>query len=392
MEYVKIDALDATLSLLGFGSMRLPLRGTELDDIDVAMTKEMVDIAIRGGVNYFDTAYGYHKEASEDAIRQALVERYDRSSYYLADKLAVFLCNSPEDQQKMFETQLKRCGVDYFDFYLIHAITEERYAQCCSYRSFDIVKRIKDEGRARRIGFSYHSTPEFLERVLDEHPEFEFIQLQINYLDWKAQRASEYYRIAHERGLPIIVMEPVKGGSLASLVPAAAALDDAFSTPEGQAAFALRFAASQDGVMTVLSGMTTPAQVESNVKTFSDPKIRSFTDRDMATAEAVLAETRKISQVPCTECAYCVASCPADIEIPKIFSIYNEFKRSGVEFHAQYLYSCIPDGHRADSCVKCGACSEKCPQKIDIPAELAKLHPELPVIALVPDSAAQGAR
>lgn len=382
MEYRKIDALDANVSLLGFGAMRLPLRSEEADDIDTDAVSQMVDAAIRGGVNYFDTAYAYHKQKSEDALRVSLVERYDRNSYYLADKLAVFLCKTAEEQQTMFDTQLHRCGVDYFDFYLIHAIGEERYEQCRAFGSFDFIKRLKDSGQAKRIGISFHSTPEFLERVLDDHPEIEFVQLQINYLDWQAQRASEYHRVAHDRGLPIIVMEPVKGGSLANLVPGAAALRDDLAAPAGQAAFALRFAASQKGVMTVLSGMSSLEQVEANIRAFD--RFKPFSDEEYALADRILAETRKISQIPCTECAYCVDACPVGIEIPKIFSIYNEYKRSGVEFHAQYLYSCIPDGHRADACIGCGACAALCPQKIDIPAELAALHPQIPLMTLVP--------
>lgn len=386
MHYSNVDSLDATPSLLGFGAMRLPIIGDDTSNVDIQTTCDMIDSAIAGGVNYFDTAYGYHKEKSEDALRLALIERYDRSSFYLADKLAAFLCNSADDQKKMFDTQLERCGVDYFDFYLIHAITDARYEQCKSYRTFDFMKGLKESGRAKRIGFSFHGTPELLRTVLDEHPEFEFVQLQINYLDWKAQRADEYYAVAREYGRPIIVMEPVKGGSLANLVPAAAALDPRLSTSAGQAAFALSFVASLDGVMTVLSGMTAPEQMESNVRAFSGPAIKKFSDSDMRLAEQILTETRKISQIPCTECAYCVDSCPVGIEIPKIFAIYNEYKRSGVEFHATYIYSCIAEGHRADSCIKCGACVEKCPQGIDIPTELEIVHAEVPLMAMVPES------
>ena len=387
MEYCKVDSLDATVSLLGFGSMRLPLRSEDIGDVDVDAVCRMVDAALAGGVNYFDTAYGYHKGNSETALRAALVGRHERGSYYLVDKLAAFLCKDADDQQRMFDTQLERCGVDYFDFYHVHAITDERYKQCQSFGSFDFLQRLKDAGKAKRIGFSFHSTPELLERVLDEHPYVEFVQLQINYLDWKAQRAQEYHRIAHERNLPIIVMEPVKGGSLANLVSSAAALSPKLGTPAAQAAFALRFAASRPGVMCVLSGMTTLEQVETNLEAFSDPGIRSFGAEDEKLMAAVLDETRKISQVPCTACEYCADICPKHIDIPKIFSIYNEYKRSGIEFHAHYLYSCILEDRRADACIACRACVEKCPQGIDIPTELKKIHPELPVMALVPDRA-----
>ena len=391
MEYSRIDSLDATVSLLGFGGMRLPLRSEDIGDVDVDAVCGMVDMALSGGVNYFDTAYGYHKGESETALRKALVERHDRNTYYLVDKLAAFLCNTPEDQQKMFETQLQRCGVSYFDFYHVHAITDERYRQCMSLGSFDFVRRLKDAGKAKCIGFSFHSTPELLEQVLDDHPYVEFVQLQINYLDWRAQRAQEYHRIAHERNLPILVMEPVKGGSLANLAPAAAALDPRLAKPEGQAAFALKFAASRPGVVCVLSGMTTPEQVESNIKTFSDPGICAFDESDEKLLVRVLDETRKISQVPCTACEYCEGVCPKHIDIPKIFSIYNEYKRSGTTFHAHYLYSCILEDRRADACIACRACVEKCPQGIDIPNELKRIHPELPVMSLVPDApASQG--
>ena len=297
----------------------------------------MVDEAIAGGINYFDTAYVYHKGKSEGALKKALVERCDRESYYLADKLTISACGNAEDMKDMFETQLERCGVDYFDFYLMHSITHERYERQTAFGAFDFMKRVKDSGKAKRIGFSFHSTPEMLEKVISEHPEFEFVQLQINFQDWREQGASEDYRIAREHGLPIIVMEPIKGGSLAKLPQGASALRGDLSTPAGQAEFALRFAASLDGVKVVLSGMSTPEQVRDNVKAFSS--FKKFTDADMALTELILGELRKISLIPCTACGYCVEGCPIGINIPKIFAIYNEFKRSGVVLNAQFLYS-----------------------------------------------------
>jgi predicted aldo/keto reductase-like oxidoreductase len=282
----------------------------------------------------------------------------------------------------MFETQLERLGVEYFDFYLLHAITFERYERQKAFGAFDFMKRVKESGRAKRIGFSFHSTPEMLEAVIREHPEFEFVQLQINYQDWRSQKASELYQIARDHGLPVIVMEPVKGGSLANLPAQAAALRPDLGVTSGQADFALRFAASLDGVKVVLSGMSTLEQVEGNVRTFSN--FSEFTEEERVLADRVMEEINKIARVPCTACAYCVEGCPARIDIPKIFSIYNEFRRSGNEFHAQFSYSCIEDGHRADSCISCGACASACPQGIDVPGELAALHTSLPLIALVP--------
>lgn len=385
MEIRVVDSLDAEVSLLGFGAMRLPQRSDDPSDIDVDVLCGMVDLAIEGGVNYFDTAPGYHKGFSESAMRKALVDRYDRESYYLADKLSLFLCETPEDMRAMFERQIERCHVEYFDFYLIHAITEERYEQCKSFGAFDFARGLKDSGRVHRLGFSFHSTPEFLRQVLEEHPgEFEFVQLQINYLDWRSQRASEYYGVAREHGLPVIVMEPVKGGSLANLPSEVTVLDGRLRDQNGQAALALRFAASLDGVMTVLSGMSSIEQVRGNLETFSNFAILSDEERELI--ERILEETRKISQIPCTSCAYCVGTCPVGLEIPKLFSIYNELMRSGNEFHARYLYSGIAEGRRADSCISCRACVNLCPQGIDIPRELAALHPKLPLMAMIPDA------
>jgi predicted aldo/keto reductase-like oxidoreductase len=244
------------------------------------------------------------------------------------------------------------------------------------------MKDLKESGRARHIGFSFHSTPDMLERVIASHPEFEFAQLQINYQDWHDQKASELYRIARKNGLPVFVMEPVKGGSLANLPPAAASLREDFASPAGQADFALRFAASLEGVKVVLSGMSTPEQVDCNARAFSN--FKKFTDEEMKLAERVMDEIRKISQVPCTACGYCVEGCPVGIDIPKIFSIFNEYRRSGNKWHAQFSYSCMEDGRRADSCVSCGACASICPQGIAVHDELAALHPELPFVSLVP--------
>ncbi len=386
MQYSDLEALGARVSLLGFGAMRLPQKSEDPADVDIDMLRDMVDIAVTGGVNYFDTAYAYHKGFSEPALRQALVERHDRDSYYLADKLAVFLCDRPEDQERMFETQRERCGVDHFDFYLIHAITDARYEQCLSFGSFAFLRKLRETGAARRIGFSFHGSPQLLARVLDEQPGFEFVQLQINYQDWNALHAAAYHRVAAERGLPILVMEPVKGGSLANLPPTAAALSAKLSTPAEQAAFALRFAASRANVAAVLSGMTTPEQVRGNVRLFGTPEMRRFSAEEIELVDRILDETRKIANVPCTACRYCLGACPVGIDIPRIFSVYNEFKRSGVAFHAQYMYSCIEDGRRADACIACGACAALCPQGIDIPRELAALHPQLPLMRLVPEN------
>lgn len=385
MQYSDLSSLHAKTSLLGFGAMRLPLLPSgKATDIDIDAVSKMVDIAIDGGVNYFDTAPSYNGGASESALGQALVARHDRSKYYIATKLSVFICKTQQDIADMFEGSFKRLGTDYIDFFLIHALTETRYAQCKELGGFELAKRARAEGRIKRLGFSFHGTPEMLRRVLDDHDEFEFIQLQLNYLDWDPLRVKEQYEIAREHGLPVFVMEPVKGGSLANLVPAAAALSPQLATPAGQAAFALKYVASLPGVATVLSGMSTLEQVETNVAAFNSTDMRTFGDADKKLVEDVLVEMRKISQVPCTSCAYCVEGCPVGIEIPKIFSIYNDAKRVGLSRQLQVFYAAINEGHRADSCIKCGTCVDRCPQHIDIPTELEAIVPELPLVDLVP--------
>lgn len=385
MQYSDLSSLHAKTSLLGFGAMRLPLLPSgKATDIDIDAVSKMVDIAIDGGVNYFDTAPSYNSGASELALGKALVARHDRSKYYIATKLSVFICKTQQDIADMFEGSFKRLGTDYIDFFLIHALTETRYAQCKELGGFELAKRARAEGRIKRLGFSFHGTPEMLRRVLDDHDEFEFIQLQLNYLDWDPLRVKEQYEIAREHGLPVFVMEPVKGGSLANLVPAAAALSPQLATPAGQAAFALRYVASLPGVATVLSGMSTLEQVKTNVAAFNSTDMRTFGDADKKLVEDVLVEMRKISQVPCTSCAYCVEGCPVGIEIPKIFSIYNDAKRVGLSRQLQVFYAAINEGHRADSCIKCGTCVDRCPQHIDIPTELEAIVPELPLVDLVP--------
>jgi predicted aldo/keto reductase-like oxidoreductase len=380
MKMIKTDSLGAATSLIGFGAMRLPQTSDNAADIDAEKTQAMIDAAIAGGINYFDTAYVYHGGKSEEILRTTLTSKYKREDYYLADKLSVFASKSADEMKAMFDVQLKRCGVDYFDFYLLHSIGRERYEQQKAFGAFDYMKRLKDSGKVKHIGFSFHDKADMLEFTLDNHPEFEFAQLQLNYLDWDRMGARDIYRIARERGLPIIVMEPVKGGVLAKLPAGAANVSGGLADQGKQAAFALRFAASLEGVMTVLSGMSTLEQVQGNINTFSD--FKNFTGGDAKTASLVLEELRKISQIQCTSCGYCLEGCPEKIDIPKLFAMYNDWKNGGALFYARIIYAGF--AVKADSCVSCGACSKVCPQSIDIPAELARLHAEIPDFDLIP--------
>ncbi|GHV52958.1 oxidoreductase [Synergistales bacterium] len=380
MKMIKTDSLGVTTSLIGFGAMRLPQTSDNAADIDAEKTQAMVDAAIAGGVNYFDTAYVYHGGKSEEILRTTLTSKYKREDYYLADKLSVFASKSADEMKAMFGVQLERCGADYFDFYLLHSVGRERYEQQKAFGAFDYMKKLKDSGKVRHIGFSFHDKADMLEFTLDNHPEFEFVQLQLNYLDWDRMGAKDIYRVARERGLPIIVMEPVKGGALAKLPDAAAKLSGGLADRGGQAAFALRFTASLEGVMTVLSGMSSIEQVTGNINTFSD--FKKFTDGDTKLVSRVLEELRKISLIQCTSCGYCLDGCPAKIDIPKLFAIYNDWKNGGALFPAQIAYAGFDV--KADSCVSCGACAKVCPQSIDIPAELAKLHEAIPNFDLIP--------
>lgn len=377
MAYVGVDCLYSAPSLLGFGAMRLPLLDpNDPTSIDIEQTKQMIDAAWEGGVNYFDTAHGYHKGASEKALREALVERYPRDEYYLADKLTVAMIKSPDEQSDFFMSQLEATGTDHFDFYLIHAIAEQRYEVLKEFKSFDFARELKQEGKIRHLGCSFHGTPDLLRRLLDEHPEMEFVQLQLNYLDWEPLRAGECWKICREHDRPVIIMEPIKGGTLADLPQPAAALSPKLASPEKQAAFALNFAASREGVMTVLSGMSTIAQTKANVETFRTPMIRTFSDEDRKLADEVAAEMTKIASVPCTGCCYCVDTCPAAVEIPKVFSIYNNGMRKGELKSSLITYAQIAPSHQAAACVKCGTCVDKCPQGIAIPTELAHIASE----------------
>lgn len=366
--------MDKGMPLLGFGAMRLPIIDGNGENIDLEQVKKMVDYFIENGFNYFDTAYPYHNGKSETAMKQALVERHERATFYLADKMPLWLCKSYSDYERFFNEQLERCGVDYFDFYLLHAMSKEREKACIELGAYNFLKKLKEEGKVKHIGFSFHDSPEVLKGILEAHPEMEFVQLQINYLDWEGLYAREYYKIAEEHGLPVIVMEPVKGGSLANLHPNAEKLLKEVKPNSSATSWAVRFCASLEGVMTVLSGMSNLQQLEDNVSYMKD--FTPYSDIEHETIRKALREIDKLAVVPCTTCRYCI-DCPQGIDIPKIFSIYNEYKRSGDKGHAGFMYETIHADKKADQCIKCRSCTEHCPQHIDIPEELKKIHPFL---------------
>lgn len=359
-----------TLPLLGFGMMRLPR--TPSGAIDEAVAQRMVDRAMEAGVNYFDTAWPYHGGQSEIFTGKAL-KKHPRESFYLADKMPVWEVRRTSDFERIFNEQLRKCQVDYFDFYLVHALNAGSWKSMKDKKIIPFLDRMKKEGKIRRVGFSFHDGPRALPGILKDYP-WEFVQLQINYLEWEQGGAREIYEAASKAGVPVIVMEPLRGGALARLPEqSAAALKraDRNATP---ASWALRFAGSLPNVLVVLSGMSLPEHLEENIRTFSPLKPLSDAER------AALADSVRIrgvkDAIPCTACEYCLP-CPVGIPIPKIFSAYNDAK-VGRDFRRDFrkAYSAIPSEERADACVKCGKCVKHCPQKIDVPKELARIAKE----------------
>jgi len=354
---------------LGFGLMRLP----EKDGIiDIEQVKHMVDRYIDAGMNYFDTAYVYHGGKSEEAAREALVERYPRDSFMLATKLPAWEIKCAEDVDRIFNEQCRRAGVDYFDFYLLHSIEDgSNYDTYVKYDCFSWGVKMREEGKIKHFGFSYHGSPDLLTKILDEHPEVEFVQIQYNYLDRTnpVVRSQELYEILFSRNIPIIVMEPVRGGMLANLDGASDAKFKAVRPDASQASWALRFVSSQPGVMTVLSGMSTEEQMDDNIKTFTD--FEPITPEEVSVIDAVTNEILKVPQIGCTACRYCCDGCPMSISIPDIFRVINTLRRYPDDWRSKNFYSgLITRSGKASDCIGCGQCEGVCPQHLSVIDEL----------------------
>ncbi len=361
---------------LGFGLMRLPEKDGK---VDITRVSDMVDAYMKAGMNYFDTAYVYHGGNSEKAIKEALVKRYPRESFMLATKLPAWCMKNEADRDRIFNEQCERCGVDYFDLYLLHSIEDGSNGD--AYERLDCFNwglQKKAEGKIRHFGFSFHGSPAYLIKILDAHPEIEFVQIQLNYADWKnpVVRSGELYEILHSRNIPMIIMEPVKGGTLASLTPELEAMYRAVRPEASIASWALRFVGSLPGVMTILSGMSTEEQMTDNIGTFSHFEPLSAEEKKLV--KKVTAIMLNVPQIGCTSCRYCTPGCPMSISIPDVFRAVNTMSLYGDVFRPKNFYSgIVGQGHgRASDCIGCGQCESVCPQ-------------HLPIIDLLKDASAK---
>lgn len=364
--------LGEEIKKLGFGLMRLPQKDGA---IDAEQTKEMVDKFLAAGFTYFDTAWAY--AGSEDAIRQALVERYPRDRYQLATKNAAWInCKTREEAVAQFDASLRQTGAGYFDFYLLHNLGESRTHFFDDYDIWSFVQEKKAEGKIKHVGFSFHSTPEELEEILIKHPEMEFVQLQINYADWEfpAVQSRRCYEVARKYGKPVVIMEPVKGGMLANPPESVQRIFKAADPEASVASWAVRFAANLEGVITVLSGMSSVAQMEDNLSYMKD--FHGLTPEQEAVLEAARQEIGRIPLIPCTTCNYCAKVCPNNIGISGSFTAMNYLTLYGDKAAAAHQEDWLVGGHgkrKAAECIGCGQCEQACPQHIAIRQELARV-------------------
>ncbi len=363
----------------GFGLMRLPLLdASDEGSIDIDQMKKMVDMFIDNGFTYFDTAYMYCKFKSENAVKEALTSRYPRDSYTLTTKLHANFIQTKEDRDKIFNEQREKTGVEYFDYYLIHNIGRDHYKKFTELDCFEWLKDKKAKGLVKHIGFSFHDSADILDNVLSEHPEMEFVQIQLNYIDWDSLsiQSKKCLEVCRKYGKPVIVMEPLKGGVLVRNVPENAKELFRQTRPDmSLPSWGYRFAASQEGVRLVLSGMSSLEQMEENLKFMKDFEPLS-TEESEVVAKAVDMVNASIA-VPCTGCSYCTPGCPMNIPIPKYFSLYNaevmEIKEKKWTAQQHFYGRLVNDFGRAGDCIGCGQCEGICPQHIHIIDELKKV-------------------
>lgn len=346
---------------LGFGMMRLPMIGNE---IDIEQTKLMVDEFISGGFTYFDTAYPYHDGKSECAVKQCIVDRYPREAYTITTKLPTFDLKEKEDNERIFNDQKKKTGLAYFDYYWLHAMSEKYLDLIERCGCWDFIKEKKTAGEIRHIGFSFHDSADVLDDILNKHPEVEFVQLQINYLDWEAEnvQSRRCYEVCVKHDKPVIVMEPVKGGTLVKVPETVESKFKEIEPNMSNASWAIRFAASLDNVYMVLSGMSNLDQVRDNISSMQE--FKPLNDRELKMCLNAGELIKNLDYIPCTGCNYCTVNCPMSIDIPKYFTLFND-NRKGVDNRRLYLDEVINNPGPAD-CLECGECEKLCPQHLHI--------------------------
>ena len=358
---------DLSVPLLGFGCMRLPMRGEE---VDMNELEKMVEYAMQHGANYFDTAYMYVDGKSETAMGKVL-SNYNREDIILADKSPAMYMKSKDDVKRIFEEQLKKCKTDYFDFYMVHNINKNTIDNYRNFEMFNQLNEFKKQGLVKYVGFSFHGTPEMLREVAPEHP-WDFAQLQINYLDWDVVKAHEQYDIVQAQKIPVTVMEPLRGGGLVNLSEKAMAKLKELYPDTTPAAFGLRWAASRSNVITVLSGMSNLKQMQENIQTFVNYK--DMTEAEIKAADEIAKIIQSQGEINCTACKYCTEVCPRGINIPAAFALYNQYKVTNNKGIFSMYYSTLGESEKPDKCIKCGLCNKNCPQSLDIPNLLAKVE------------------
>jgi predicted aldo/keto reductase-like oxidoreductase len=363
------ENLGVETSLLGFGCMRFPMVDNKIDEPEA---EKMIDYAIENGVNYIDTAYPYHDGDSEPFVGKVL-KKYDRSKFFLATKLPMWEVNSIDDADRIFHEQLKRLNVDYIDFYLFHAVDEEKWKKILDLHVIDYFEEQRRLGKIRFLGLSFHDELDTYKKIIN-YRKWDFVQLQLNYIDIREQAGIEGYEIAKALGIPVIVMEPVKGGTLARLPEEVEALYKNYNPEASVASWAIRWCGTLDNVKVILSGMTTMEQVKDNLKTFNNFKPLSDKEGEIVKEVAYTLNSRMKNN--CTDCRYCLP-CPAGVNIPANFDRWNKFAVYGNKDEAIRRWTEFNDSEKAKNCIKCGACEKKCPQKINIRADLERLQKEM---------------
>ena len=360
-----------SIPLLGFGCMRFPTKG---DEIDLPELEKMVDYAMACGVNFFDTAHFYMQGRSETTMGEML-KKYDRSSYFLSTKNPIKLLESKNDVLKIFDGQLKKCQTDYFDFYMAHNINKDTIE---NYKKFDVYKQLlpkKQEGKIKNLGFSFHGDVDMLKEIVKER-DWDFCMLQLNYYDWDVSRVGEMYEIATKANIPIMVMEPLRGGGLCALTPAAQTLLEKHCPNETPTSYALRWLASKENVFTILSGMSKFEHVKENIDTLST-SYKPLTSDQEALSKKLVELIRAQGEVDCTVCKYCIDTCPRGVNIPEIFAMYNTYKIFRNSHLLTRAYEGLKKSERIDRCIDCGACISHCPKGLNIPKILRQVQNEL---------------